>query len=1011
MENTIIAYNLEELYAALDVATGGETIKLASGNYGDISISPKTLSNSEGVYGSQVMITSLDISAPAVFNSVMVYGGQHITFDNLYFEFVPGDGDVTNTKTFVTQGWAPDSRSAEYITVQNSKFVGNPVTEEFGGNPLDHIDVKEHGGNVIGLSTGQAINIRGSSNVTIDNNEITGFFRGAVFSESDKINVTNNYIHDLRMDGLNFAEVTNVLIENNEIKDMNPWRHKDAVGKGDHGDLIQFWTASTDAPSENIIIRGNLLHVSEGDASQSIFMRNELVDNGKAGEEMFYQNILIEDNVIYNSQVHAILVGEANDVSIKNNTIIQNIDQINKDNPTVSISAIKISEDSTGVIAITDNIAPKIYGLDNAELLGWIIENNLITQNTDPNGENYVGNLFVDALSGVESRGVDLKALPGGLIEQMGTGSSLTRFDSTPDQLVASIVTGSKEYSGNDYAYHFDASLTANSSGFVGQNATYTWNFGDGETATGMIVSHSYKEFGDYEVTLLVHTVSGETSSNVQKISIMDPVLFHLELSSDGAIDSSSYQSLLTGGKFENSIVELDNGTYSFRVNSQDNLALTRSASQMFNHDQMTLSFDIKRDSIEGGGGKILSWTSSMSVSMNDDGYITFDFYNVDEQKFSLTTAVPISDLDWNKVDIIYNSNIELTTIMVNGKVVGEATMNGLTDTVEYWGLSIGNQFGTEFQGLIKDLEISNDTPSTRSESSDPFGEIVIDTPTDVIVNTMDNGGDEAQPDVMMNDITLIFQRAVQLGTSGDDRVSGTDGDDNFNGFDGDDVIYLNGGDDAVNSGGGDDTVYGGAGDDYIHTSDGNDKAFGGDGNDIIYAENAHGDAGDDLIRGTSTSNDTLYGGDGDDYIIGYGGNDYLHGGAGNDILKGGDGDDVLVTDGHDSFLQGGKGYDILMFEEGLENFDFDNVFFHSIEEINMDNNIANEISINSLREILQSDDDTLVIHGDKSDTLILNIGLENQGVMENSRGAYQHFSNGTADLFVDLDVNVIMSV
>ena len=53
-------------------------------------------------------------------------------------------------------------------------------------------------------------------------------------------------------------------------------------------------------------------------------MRNEMVDTGGAGDEMFYRNITIEDNVIYNAQVHGITVGETHGLTIKNNTILRN---------------------------------------------------------------------------------------------------------------------------------------------------------------------------------------------------------------------------------------------------------------------------------------------------------------------------------------------------------------------------------------------------------------------------------------------------------------------------------------------------------------------------------------------------------------------------------------------------------------------------------------------------------------------------------------------------------------
>ena len=65
--------------------------------------------------------------------------------------------------------------------------------------------------------------------------------------------------------------------------------------------MIQFWTSGTTSPSTNIVIRGNILDSGDGGWTQSIFMRNEMVDTGGAGDAMFYQNILIEDNVIYNA--------------------------------------------------------------------------------------------------------------------------------------------------------------------------------------------------------------------------------------------------------------------------------------------------------------------------------------------------------------------------------------------------------------------------------------------------------------------------------------------------------------------------------------------------------------------------------------------------------------------------------------------------------------------------------------------------------------------------------------
>ena len=44
------------------------------------------------------------------------------------------------------------------------------------------------------------------------------------------------------------------------------------------------------------------------------------------GLEMYYQNITIENNVIYNAHSHGITVGETDGLTISNNTILHNRD-------------------------------------------------------------------------------------------------------------------------------------------------------------------------------------------------------------------------------------------------------------------------------------------------------------------------------------------------------------------------------------------------------------------------------------------------------------------------------------------------------------------------------------------------------------------------------------------------------------------------------------------------------------------------------------------------------------
>lgn len=63
----------------------------------------------------------------------------------------------------------------------------------------------------------------------------------------------------------------------------------------------------------------------------------------------------------------------------------------------------------------------------------------------------------------------------------------------------------------------FDGSNSYDPDGFI---VNYLWDFGDGETATGSIVSHQYQISGDYSVTLVVTDDDGDTGAAVHQITI-----------------------------------------------------------------------------------------------------------------------------------------------------------------------------------------------------------------------------------------------------------------------------------------------------------------------------------------------------------------------------------------------------------------------------------------------------------------------------------------------------------
>jgi len=56
----------------------------------------------------------------------------------------------------------------------------------------------------------------------------------------------------------------------------------------------------------------------------------------------------------------------------------------------------------------------------------------------------------------------------------------------------------------------FDASASASPNGAI---VSYEWDFGDGETDDGVVVTHTYEVKGTYQVTLLITDSSGDTGA------------------------------------------------------------------------------------------------------------------------------------------------------------------------------------------------------------------------------------------------------------------------------------------------------------------------------------------------------------------------------------------------------------------------------------------------------------------------------------------------------------------
>ena len=394
MAKTITVSNSTQLYAALKASTGGETILLKEGDYGNLTLSAASKFDLD-LNG--VTITSADPENPAVFSWLYLKDVSNLTIDNVVFDYTFSAGDSYNLRPFSVMNGAN-------INITNSVFDGDVASGVSAAAD--------------GYGTAYGLSVRSSVNVSVVGNDFHSWLRGAVFDNIDSLTVTGNEVHDIRSDGMDFTNIQGVLIEDNYFHDFRA-----SPTSGDHRDMIQFWTNGTTEPSTDIVIRSNTFDIGDGSYTQSIFMRNEEVDTGRAGTEMYYQNVVIENNTIYNGHLHGITVGETDGLVIANNSVIAVKDKSNPDDSAsnVWIPTIRVAVKSTDV-EITGNAVSNIAGFTGQST--WVLKENVYIQNTNPYGDGYYGDVFVTSSMGDGMH--SYIAVTGGLLDKLGAGSDKT---------------------------------------------------------------------------------------------------------------------------------------------------------------------------------------------------------------------------------------------------------------------------------------------------------------------------------------------------------------------------------------------------------------------------------------------------------------------------------------------------------------------------------------------------------------------------------------------------------
>lgn len=575
MPESMIVSDRDSLLAALANASGGETIFLQGGEYGDLTLVHNARNSFR--FDETVRLVGLDPEDPPVVTRLRVENASNLSFEGFVFDYRYQLGNNLEARPF--RIW-----DSEDITISHSLFSGDTVSGT--GGPSD------------GFPNGRGLNIRNSTSVEILESEFEGFHRGLVVQRSEDVLLWGNSIHGIRSDGINVTSTKGITIENNHLHNFVR-----ALGSGDHSDMIQIHTRKTPYPSSDIVIRGNYLDSGAGHYTQSIFMGNEEARLG-GGEEWFYRNVLIEDNVIINTQLHGITLGESIGAVIRNNSVLR----VETADETMrfeigTIPRINIAKESID-IEVTGNVTSAIRGFENQP--SWLVDGNIFVQNTDMTAPGWYGDMFVSSSLQIDGSHHNYLVMPGSVIDLQGAGASALR------QPVTQAVFNFDSAQPNGREVVFDATpfVDAHLPG-----TSYHWDFGDGTMATGPLVSHSYTYAGSYPVMLTVTCPQNGVSIAQNMINVQG--VQYLSLSGNGMVQVDRFG--------ETTLVEIENSDEKGHlvlgaagVSGRVERALLQ---PLLQEESVALHFTLMADT-PGNTGEILRVHQVLGASVNQAGEV-----------------------------------------------------------------------------------------------------------------------------------------------------------------------------------------------------------------------------------------------------------------------------------------------------------------------------------------------------------------------------------------------------
>ncbi len=354
----------------------GDTIYLLSGYHGDLQII--------GAVNSDTITVKAAPGATPKFKRISLRSAVKWAFEGLSVSPSYAQTFSQISAMFFTENHSWTGPCSD-ISIKNSEIFS--VADVSGWTKNDWLTKASAGARVQG------------NNVTIENVTMRNAAGGVGLSNANNAQVRYCKITNIGMDGIQIVGSDYVKIEYNTIKNVY------SVSAGNHYDLIQAWTL--DGTMEGVEIRGNTLIMSDN--------ANQPFLNSVQGIGLFdgwFNNFVIENNLIITNTYHGISLYGANNCKILNNTVASVFSNISPVEAPIRVYPHKSGSSGSGNI-IRNNFANYI-STENKGVSGGVTVNNNITGfiNTD----HFVNPLAFDFSLKPTSSAIDAGATSAALL-------------------------------------------------------------------------------------------------------------------------------------------------------------------------------------------------------------------------------------------------------------------------------------------------------------------------------------------------------------------------------------------------------------------------------------------------------------------------------------------------------------------------------------------------------------------------------------------------------------------